>query len=67
MTNAAEEEDLLDSLFHGCAFLAFVEQAMVAGTWPQAEATRVRAYRLYEEALAARERTTTTQLKEEAP
>jgi hypothetical protein len=40
--------------FHGCAFAAFVEQAEAEQGWPSSEATRVRAYRYYEEALAAK-------------
>jgi hypothetical protein len=48
-------DDILDDLFHGCAFAAFVEQAIAEGGPPDREATRVRAYRSYEEALAAKE------------
>lgn len=48
--------DILDDLFHGCAFAAFVEQAAIERDWPDPEATRIRAYRHYEEALAARNR-----------
>ncbi|MCC7290440.1 MAG: hypothetical protein IT449_00090 [Phycisphaerales bacterium] len=50
------EEDLLDDLFHGCAFAAFLEQATIEGGWPDPEATRIRAYRRYEEALTSRSR-----------
>lgn len=48
------DNDILDDLFHGCAFTAFLEQASIEGGWPDPEATRVRAYRLYEQALAVR-------------
>lgn len=50
----AHDDDILDDLFHGCAFSAFVEQAIVQGGPPDMEATRRRAFQLYEEALAAR-------------
>jgi hypothetical protein len=48
----AEFDDILDGLFHGCAFAAFVDQAIAQGGPPDREATRVRAYRYYEDALA---------------
>ena len=47
-------DDLLDDLFHGCAIAAFVEQAIKQGGPPDSEATRQRAYRLYEDALAVK-------------
>lgn len=46
-----EVDEILDDLFHGCALAAFVEQASVQRGWPCPDATRRRAYRLYEEAL----------------
>ena len=51
-----QPDDILDDLFHGCAFAAFVEQAALTGGSPCPEATRRLAYRYYEEALAARQR-----------
>ena len=45
-------DDVLDGLFHACALAAFLEQARVEQGWPGSEATRRRAYRLYEAALA---------------
>jgi hypothetical protein len=48
------DDDILDSIFHGCAFAAFVEQAIAQGGPPDREATRRLAYRYYEEALAAK-------------
>lgn len=48
--------DLLDELFHGCAWAAFVEQARIERGWPDRESTRRRAYRLYEDALAEKSR-----------
>lgn len=50
----ADPDDILDSLFHGCAIAAYVEQAILEGGRPDMEATRRRAYRHYEDALAAR-------------
>ncbi len=52
---APDLELILDDLFHGCAFTAFVEQAVAEGGWPGPAATRDRAYRLYEQALASRD------------
>ncbi len=52
----ADLDDFLDDLFLGCALAAFVEQAIEQGGPPDIEATRLRAYRLYEEALAAKDR-----------
>ena len=46
------DDDILDDLFHGCALTAFIEQSIEQGSLPDMEATRRRAYRLYEEALA---------------
>jgi hypothetical protein len=45
-------DDLLDDMFHGCAWSAFLELAASSGRIPDAEATRRLAYRYYEEALA---------------
>ena len=47
-------EDILDQLFPACALAAFLEQAALQQTWPDREATRQRAYRIYEDALAAK-------------
>ena len=41
-------EDILADLFHHCALVAFVEQAVAQGGWPDPERTRQRAYKLYE-------------------
>lgn len=49
-----QSDDILDDLFHGCAFNAFVEQAHLQQGPPCPELTRRRAYQLYEEALAER-------------
>ena len=45
-------DDILDHLFHGAAFAAFLDQAAAEQNWPDAEATRRRAYDYYEQALA---------------
>ncbi len=52
MTESLDE--ILDDLFHGCAFAAFMEQAALAGGIPCPEMTRRRAFQLYEQALALR-------------
>src|ERR1700730_13675601 len=51
-----ESDDILDDLFAACALAAFLEQAAREQGWPDSEATRRRAYRLYEEALAEKNR-----------
>jgi hypothetical protein len=52
----ASTDDIWDDLFHGCAITAFVEEAIKARAMPDSEATRRRAYQLYEEALAEKNR-----------
>ena len=47
-------DSILDDLFHGVAFKAFVEEALLTGGPPCPERTRQRAYRYYEDALARR-------------
>jgi hypothetical protein len=49
---SGDPDEVLDGLFHACAFAAFVEQAHAQQGWPASEATRQRAYQLYEQALA---------------
>ena len=48
------DDDILDDLFLGCAFAAFIDQSIEQRGPPDQEATRRRAYQLYEEALAER-------------
>ena len=48
--------DILDDLFSACALAAYLERAAIQQGWPDPEATRRRAYQLYEEALAAKGR-----------
>ena len=55
------DDEIFSDLFHSCALTAYLEQAAETGTWPDANRTRQRAYRLYEEAL--RERNTTVSPK----
>jgi hypothetical protein len=49
-------DDPLDGLFHACALAAFLDQAAEQQRWPAPEATRQRAYRYYEEAIAEKNR-----------
>jgi hypothetical protein len=49
-------DSILDDLFHGAAFAAFVEEAAATRTMPCPNATKYRAYRYYEEALAKKNR-----------
>jgi hypothetical protein len=49
----AEHDEILDGLFHACAWRAYLEQAADERKFPpDSEATRRRAYRYYEDALA---------------
>jgi len=43
--------EIIDDLFHGCAFAAFVELAVACKGVPEVEATRRRAYDLYQQGL----------------
>ena len=47
-----EYDDILDNLFNFCALAAYLDQAAEQRGWPDSEATKRRAYRYYEEALA---------------
>lgn len=47
------DDGILDSVFHGCAWAAYLDEVAASGVSPpDVEATRLRAYRYYEEALA---------------
>ena len=48
------DEDILSDLFHHCALVAFIEQARAQQGPPDCEATRRRAYDLYEAELRNR-------------
>jgi hypothetical protein len=53
----AEYDDVLDGLFHGCALRAYLEVMAETGqSPPSSEATKQRAFRYYEEALAEKNR-----------
>jgi hypothetical protein len=52
----AQNDDILDGLFHGCALAAFVDQAEQQRGWPDRELTRRLAFQYYEEALAEKNR-----------
>ena len=47
-----ELDEILDSLFHGAALAAFVEEAYLAKDFPCPIKTRQRAYRYFEDVLA---------------
>lgn len=50
------DDDIMDSLFHGCAWAAYLDEAAEQQGWPDSVATRQRAYRYYEVALAEKNR-----------
>ena len=52
----ATNDDVLDDLFHGCAFAAFIDQAHDEGGPPGRKATRRRAFAYYERELAIQNR-----------
>ena len=52
-----EGDDILDSPFHFAALRAYMETAVASKQFPpDSQATRIRAYQLYEEALAEKNR-----------
>jgi hypothetical protein len=52
-------DSILDDLFQACALNAFLKQAHDQQGWPDAETTRQLAYRMYEQALAEKNESTT--------
>ena len=55
MTASPDYDEIWDSLFHGCAWAAYIDQAAEEGRFPpDSELTRRRCYRYYEEELAKR-------------
>jgi hypothetical protein len=56
LENPMPDDEIWDDIFHGCAFQAYLEQAAIEQGPPDSEGTRRRAYRLYEEALAEKNR-----------
>ena len=53
---AESDDDIMDSLFHGCALAAYLDQAAEQQGRPDSVATRQRAYDYYEKALAEKNR-----------
>ena len=53
-------DPILDDLFHAVAWAAFLQQSRREQGWPDPEATRRLAYRMYEEALADKNARTTS-------
>jgi hypothetical protein len=50
-------DEILDSVWHGCAWAAYIEQMAAEGRWPpDSEATKQRAFAYYEEELARKNR-----------
>ena len=47
----ADHDDILDSLFHGCAWAAYLDQAAEERGWPSCEGTRRRAFDYFEQSL----------------
>ena len=41
----------MDDIFHNCALMAYIDEAIIAQGWPDSDKVRQRAYRYYEEAL----------------
>jgi hypothetical protein len=60
ITPESSDSNIFDDLFHGCAFQAYLDEARAVQGWPESEATRRRAYRYYEEALAEQDRRRST-------
>jgi hypothetical protein len=52
----SELDEILDDLFHGAAFAAFVDEICMTGNLPESDLTKARAYRYYGEALAEKSR-----------
>ncbi|HJT77874.1 MAG TPA: hypothetical protein VJ739_11795 [Gemmataceae bacterium] len=50
------DDDMLDDAFHFAALRAYLEVAAETGGRPESEPTRRRAYQLYEQALAEKNR-----------
>jgi hypothetical protein len=50
------DDDIMDSLFHGCALAAYLDEAVAGHGRPDSEATKRRTYRYYEDALAEKNR-----------
>ncbi len=46
------DDHILDDLFHGCAWAAFLDEAYAQQAWPDCEMTRRRAFSYFEAELA---------------
>ena len=64
---AEPDDEILDSLFHGCALAAFLDEAAERQGWPDSVAVRLRAYRYYEDALAEKHRRKSAAIMPEPP
>ena len=53
---SSDPDEILDGLFHACAFGAFLEEAHAQQGWPDMEATSRRAFAYYEQDLAVKNR-----------
>ena len=53
---SANNDEILDDLFLGCALAAYLEQARIQQGWPDSEATRRRAFELFGQTLAEKHR-----------
>ncbi|MBY0457831.1 MAG: hypothetical protein K2V38_10870 [Gemmataceae bacterium] len=54
METLTPDDPFWTDTWHGCVWAAFVEAARACGGMPAGEDVRVRAYRMYEQELAAR-------------
>ena len=64
---AKPDDEILDSLFHGCALAAFLDEAAEGQGWPDSVAVRQRAYRYYEDAQAEKHRRKSAAIMPEPP
>ena len=53
---ALTPDEILDDIFHFCAWQAFIAEARAVQGWPDPEKTRQRCYRMYEAELARKGR-----------
>jgi hypothetical protein len=60
---SSDLDEILDDLFHGCAWAAFAELVAATGCIPDTETTRRLAYRYYEEASAEKNKAQTTSVE----
>lgn len=65
--NAETDDEILDSVFHGCALAAFLDEAAERQGWPDSVTVRQRAYRYYEDALAEKQRRKSAEIRPGPP